>query len=65
MNLVTASFAEHFRSTYQGLALAGDRSKKICAVAPATTQGRAANVDYYRNSNVMSMEDKCAGRNGS
>ena len=24
----------------QGLALAGDRSKKICAVAPATTQGR-------------------------
>lgn len=24
----------------EGLALAGDRSKKICAVAPATTQGR-------------------------
>jgi len=58
INLATPMYAEHFRSTYQGLALAGDRSKKICAVAPATTQGRAANVEYYRNSNVMSMEDK-------
>lgn len=58
VNLVTPMSAERFRSTYQGLALAGDRSKKICAVAPATTQGRAANVEYYRNSNVMSMEDK-------
>lgn len=58
INLGTPIYAEQFRSTYQGLALAGDRSKKICAVAPATTQGRAANVEYYRNSNVMSMEDK-------
>lgn len=50
--------ARRFRSVYQGLALAADRSKKVCAVADATTQGRAANVDYYRNSPVMRMEEK-------
>mmetsp|Transcript_68177 Transcript_68177/g.162761 ORF Transcript_68177/g.162761 Transcript_68177/m.162761 type:complete len:255 (-) Transcript_68177:72-836(-) len=58
VNFATPGFAENFRKTYQGLALAGDRSKKICAVAPATTQGRASNVEYYRNSNVMLLDDK-------
>lgn len=46
INLVTPIDAEHFRSTYQGLALAGDRSNKICTV-PTTRQGWAANVEYY------------------
>ncbi|CAE6934883.1 ML3 [Symbiodinium sp. CCMP2592] len=58
VNFVSPVFAEQFRTVYQGLALAGERSKKICAVAPATTQGRLANVEYYRNSPVMSMEEK-------
>jgi len=58
VNLSELKQAQRFRSVYQGLALAADRSKKVCAVADATTQGRAANVDYYRNSPVMRMEDK-------
>lgn len=58
INFVEPNAAEQFCSAYQGLALAAERSKKVCAVAPATTQGRDANVDYYRNSPVMSMEER-------
>jgi len=58
VNVSEPKEARRFRSVYQGLALAADRSKKVCAVADATTQGRAANVDYYRNSPVMRMAEK-------
>lgn len=55
INFVSQAEAERFRFSYDGLSLAADRSKKVCAVAPATTQGMLANVEYYRNSPVMSM----------
>ncbi|CAE8637238.1 unnamed protein product [Polarella glacialis] len=58
INFAKVADADHFRTTYQGLALAADRSKKVCAVANATTQSKMSNVDYYRNSPVMNMEEQ-------
>lgn len=58
INFPNPSDVARFQATYQGLAMAADRSKKVCAVAIAATQGRDANVEYYRNSPVMSMGDQ-------
>lgn len=46
-----------FRVTYDGLQLSAD-SAKICQVSDAKAQGKHKNVDQYRNSSVMNMEDR-------
>lgn len=57
VNFATAYEAARFRSTYNGLQLSQD-STKICEVSVAKAQGKAKNVEQYRNSSVMAMEER-------
>eukprot|EP00928_Gymnodinium_smaydae_P043971 TRINITY_DN2936_c0_g1_i1.p1 TRINITY_DN2936_c0_g1~~TRINITY_DN2936_c0_g1_i1.p1 ORF type:complete len:435 (+),score=77.50 TRINITY_DN2936_c0_g1_i1:123-1427(+) len=57
VNFVTPTEAARFRATYNGLQLSPD-STKICEVSLAKAQGKAKNVEQYRNSSVMSMEER-------
>lgn len=58
VNLVSEAEVARFRTTYQGLQLSADRSNKICAVCDAQKQGLHQNVEHYRNSPVMGMEEQ-------
>jgi len=58
VNLTAGSEVERFRKTYHGIQLSADRSNKICAVCDAQKQGLHQNVEHYRNSPVMGMEEK-------
>jgi len=57
INFVTPTETERFRATYSGLKLSPD-SPKICEVVVAKAQGKAKNVEQYRNSSVMSMDER-------
>mmetsp|Transcript_29855 Transcript_29855/g.68804 ORF Transcript_29855/g.68804 Transcript_29855/m.68804 type:complete len:619 (+) Transcript_29855:72-1928(+) len=57
INFVTPAETERFRATYSGLKLSPD-SPKICEVVVAKAQGKAKNVEQYRNSSVMSMDER-------
>lgn len=57
INFVTDAEATRFRDIYQGLRLADD-SLKVCEVCNAKVQGRDRNVEQYRNSAVMTMEEQ-------
>lgn len=57
INLVNEAETARFRAVYNGLQLSPD-SAKICEVSDAKAQGKAKNVEQYRNSSVMAMEDK-------
>lgn len=58
VNLNNETEVERFRKTYHGIQLSADRSNKICAVCDAQKQGLHQNVEHYRNSPVMGMEEK-------
>jgi len=57
INFLDEAIVVRFRATYNGLQLSAD-SAKICEVSDAKAQGKLKNVDQYRNSSVMSMEDR-------
>lgn len=57
INFVNVAETLRFRSVYNGLQLSPD-SAKICEVSDAKAQGKDKNVEQYRNSSVMAMEDK-------
>jgi hypothetical protein len=57
INFLNSGEASRFRETYQGLSLSPD-STKICEVGVAKAQGKANNVEQYRNSSVMAMEER-------
>lgn len=56
INFVSEVAVGRFRELYTGLRLSDD-SAKICEVADAKTQGKARNLEYYRNSSVMGMDE--------
>jgi len=58
VNLNSETEVDRFRKTYHGIQLSADRSNKICAVCDAQKQGLHQNVEHYRNSPVMGMEEK-------
>jgi hypothetical protein len=57
INFIDESTVARFRSTYNGLQLSAD-SAKICEVSDAKAQGKLKNIEQYRNSSVMNMEDR-------
>jgi len=57
INFNTEPEARRFRTSYEGLRLADD-SLKVCEVCNAKVQGRDRNVEQYRNSAVMTMEEQ-------
>lgn len=56
INFVSEPAVGRFRELYTGLRLSDD-SAKICEVSDAKTQGKARNLEYYRNSSVMGMDE--------
>lgn len=58
VNLVTVEDANRLRSLYGGRQLSAYNSAKICEVGAAKVQGKDRNVDQYRNSAVMSMDER-------
>jgi len=57
INFIDEPTVARFISVYRGLQLSAD-SAKICEVADAKAQGKLKNIEQYRNSSVMSMEDR-------
>eukprot|EP00927_Polykrikos_kofoidii_P054539 TRINITY_DN48949_c0_g1_i1.p1 TRINITY_DN48949_c0_g1~~TRINITY_DN48949_c0_g1_i1.p1 ORF type:complete len:409 (-),score=41.81 TRINITY_DN48949_c0_g1_i1:96-1211(-) len=57
VNFFNPNEASRFRSVYQGRQLSQD-SAKICEVGVAKAQGKGKNVEQYRNSSVMGMEER-------
>jgi len=57
INFVNEAELARFRAAYVGLKLSED-SPKVCEVCDAKLQGREKNVDFYRNSTVMGMDEK-------
>eukprot|EP00929_Paragymnodinium_shiwhaense_P001571 TRINITY_DN101806_c0_g1_i1.p1 TRINITY_DN101806_c0_g1~~TRINITY_DN101806_c0_g1_i1.p1 ORF type:complete len:476 (-),score=95.26 TRINITY_DN101806_c0_g1_i1:95-1405(-) len=57
INLVNNDTAVKFEGVYNWLQLSSE-SAKICHVGSAKVQGKGKNVEQYRNSSVMSMEEK-------
>lgn len=57
INFTSPSELIRFKATYQGLQLATD-SAKVCEVGSAKVQGKDKNIQYYRNSSVMSMAEE-------
>lgn len=58
VNLVTVEDANRVRRVYQGRQLSAYNSAKICEVGAAKVQGKDKNVEQYRNSAVMSMDER-------
>lgn len=56
INFVSEAEVARFKKVYQGLQLASD-SAKVCEICPAKVQGKDRNVEVYRNSAVMLMEE--------
>lgn len=57
INFDSAATVARLKATYNGLQLSAD-SAKICEVSDAKGQGKLKNIDQYRNSSVMNMEDR-------
>jgi len=57
INFVGEAEPVHFKSVYDGLKLSED-SPKVCEVCDAKVQGRVRNVEFYRNSTVMGMDEQ-------
>lgn len=57
INFVTKAECARFTEVYDGLKL-GSNSPKTCEVCGAKRQGRDSNVEFYRNSTVMGMEEE-------
>lgn len=57
INMVNPQEAERFKQTYNGVQLTAFRSAKVCEVCDARVQGRWRNIEQYRNSAVMNMEE--------
>merc|ERR1712176_1699464 len=57
INFLDENTVLRFRETYDGLQLSAD-SAKICQISNAKAQGQWKNVEQYRNSSVMNMEDR-------
>jgi len=57
INFDSPATVARLKGIYDGLQLSAD-SAKICAVSDAKGQGKLKNIDQYRNSSVMNMEDR-------
>merc|ERR1740123_212041 len=57
INFVNESETVRFKNAYNGLKLSED-SPKVCEVGDAKVSGRVRNVEFYRNSTVMGMDEK-------
>jgi len=57
INFVNEAECARFRAAYVGKKLS-EESPKVCEVCDAKLQGKAKNVDFYRNSTVMGMDEK-------
>lgn len=58
INFVSHIDAALFRESFQGRQLKAFNSAKICEVTVAKVQGKDANIEQYRNSAVMNMDEK-------
>jgi len=57
INFISEAELARFKSVYVGLKLSED-SPKVCEICDAKVQGKAKNVEFYRNSTVMGMEEQ-------
>lgn len=57
INFISEAELARFRAAYVGKKLS-EESPKVCEVCDAHLQGKDKNVDFYRNSTVMSMHEK-------
>lgn len=57
INFVTEDVYMRFKCMFAGVKLA-EESPKVCEVCDAKVQGKNANVDFYRDSTVMNMDEK-------
>jgi len=57
INFINEAELARFRAAYVGKKLS-EESPKVCEVCDAKLQGKAKNVDFYRNSTVMGMDEK-------
>merc|ERR1719476_1158429 len=57
INFISEAELARFKSVYVGLKLSED-SPKVCEICDAKVQGRVRNVEFYRNSTVMGMEEQ-------
>merc|ERR1740120_351921 len=57
INFVSEAELARFKGVYVGLKLSED-SPKVCEVCDAKAQGKARNVEFYRNSTVMGMDEQ-------
>merc|ERR1719356_1272141 len=57
INFISEAELARFKSVYAGLKLS-DESPKVCEICEAKVQGKAGNLEYYRNSTVMGMDEK-------
>jgi len=57
INFLSAAELARFRQAFVGKKLS-EESPKVCEVCDAKLQGKAKNVEFYRNSTVMGMDEK-------
>jgi len=57
INFISEAELARFKSVYQGMKLSED-SPKVCEICDAKVQGKVKNVEFYRNSTVMGMEEQ-------
>jgi len=57
INFISNDEVNRFKSIYSGLRLASD-SAKVCEINDAKVQGKFRNIEQYRNSAVMEMEEQ-------
>lgn len=57
INFINEAELARFKRVYQGMQLAAD-SAKVCEICPAKVQGKLRNIEVYRNSAVMGMEEE-------
>lgn len=57
INVTSPGAADLFREAFNGVRLKKVRSKKACFVGLGQIQGLQANIDAYRNSKVMQMNE--------
>lgn len=57
INFVSEAELARFKACYIGLKLSDD-SPKVCEICDAKAQGKARNVEFYRNSTVMGMDEQ-------
>jgi len=57
INFINEAELARFRAMYVGRKLS-EESPKVCEVCDAKLQGKDKNVEFYRNSTVMSMDER-------